>query len=326
MIVDAHMHIFRAPNWSMRAQPGAGRGWVRWVRWYDMPPEEAQRRYLHSVANHLDPDGRKTLARMDEAGCDVSVMMPMDRGLPYNDEGLVSITDRNEGCYELTQLHPGRLSSFCGVDPRRPYAADLLRRGLREWGMKGLKLYPPTGFYPDDEIVYPLYKICAEHDVPVLFHQGHSGGRLRSRYAHPMYVDTVAADFPELRLVLGHGGQIQGWGHEALAVAIYKTNVHIEFSLWQHWASVDELVQTFVWIRDRIGIDRLIFGSDMTNVEVSLTLKQWVDTVKMFPEWAKQRGYRLSADEIDLVLGGNAARAYNLPEMNRAATVGRVPA
>jgi predicted TIM-barrel fold metal-dependent hydrolase len=313
VIVDGHMHIFRAADWTIRARPGAGRTWVRLVRWYDQPSEVAEARYQATVAEHLDPDGHKTIARMDEAGCDVSVMMPMDRGFAYGDASMVSIEQRNEGCLELTQLHPGRLYSFCGVDPRRPKAADLLRRGLREWGMKGLKLYPPTGFSPDDEIVYPLYRICVEHDVPVLFHQGHGGGPMKSKYAHPMHVDSVAADFPELRLIMGHGGQIQAWADEALSVAIYKTNVYIEFSLWQHWASVDELVRKFVWMRDRIGADRLLFGSDMTNIEVSLTLKQWIDTIKMFPEWAKQLGSRITADEIDLALGGNASRVYRLP-------------
>lgn len=96
-------------------------------------------------------------------------------------------------------------------------------------------------------------------------------------------------------------------------MAIYKTNVHLELSLWQHWASVDDLVRTFVWIRDRIGIDRLLFGSDMTNVEVSMTLKEWVDVIRMLPEWAKQLGFRLIPDEIDLVLGGNAERIYRIP-------------
>ena len=123
--------------------------------------------------------------------------------------------------------------------------------------------------------------------MPVLLHQGHSGGRLKSKYGHPMYVDSAAADFPEVRFILGHGARFETWAKEAMSVAIYKTNVHLEISLWQHWASVDDLVRTFVWIRDRIGIDRLLFGSDMTNVEVSMSLKEWVDVIRMLPEWAQ---------------------------------------
>jgi predicted TIM-barrel fold metal-dependent hydrolase len=307
------MHIFREPSWAPSGRSATWQSWARQVRWYDRPIEEAEERHAASVANAWDPDGSKTIARMDEAEVDVSVMMPMDRGLLFGDEGFVPIEEKNRGCYELTQLHRGRLYSFCGVDPRRPYAADLLRRGLREWGMKGLKLYPTTGFYPDDEIVYPLYRICVEEGVPVLLHQGHSGGRMKSKYGHPMHVDAVAADFPELNIVLGHGGRIETWAHEALSVAIYKSNVHIDISLWQHWLSVDELVKKIVWMRDRLGIQRVLFASDMTNVEVSMTLKEWADTIRTLPEWAKQLGYRLTQDEVDLILGGNAARLYQLP-------------
>lgn len=313
-IVDAHMHIFREPSWNPSSGKASADSWIRQVRWYDGDLEEARARYRRSVAECWDPDGSKTIARMDEAGVDISVMMPMDRGLLTNDEGVVPIEEKNEGCYELTQQWPGRLYSFCGVDPRRPLAAKLFERGLTDWGMLGLKLYPTVGFYPDDRIVYPLYELCVEHDAPVLLHQGHSGGGLKSKFGHPMHVDAVAADFPDLKIVLGHGGRIETWGREALSVAAYKTNVHIEISLWQHWTTIDELVRLIVWIRDRIGLDCLLFGSDMTNVEVSLSLKQWVDTIRMLPEWAKQLGYRLSNEEIRMVLGDNAIRLYKIPQ------------
>jgi uncharacterized protein len=312
-VVDAHMHIFREPSWNPQNTAHNPDSWIRQVRWFDQDLAEARERYAASVRDCWDPDGSKTIARMDDAGVDASVMMPMDRGLVLGDEGFIPIEKKNEGCYELTQKWPGRLFSFCGVDPRRPYARDLLIRGLTEWGMLGLKLYPTTGFYPDDEIVYPLYEACCEHDVPVLLHQGHSGGRLKSKYGHPIHIDSVAADFPDLKIIMGHGARLETWAREALSVAIYKTNVHIEISLWQHWGSVDELVRLFVWIRDRIGIDRLIFGSDMTNTEVSMSLKEWLETIAMFPEWAKQLGLRLTEEEISLVLGGNAKRIYKIP-------------
>ena len=222
---------------------------------------------------------------------------------------------------EAIKRWPNRfIGMYVSLDPLRPGTdaiAELNRQidEVEAAGQKplGLKLYPTTGFYPDDEIVYPLYEVCCDHDVPVLLHQGHSGGRLKSKYGHPIHVDSVAADFPDLKIIMGHGARLETWGKEALSVAIYKTNVHIEISLWQHWASVDELVRLFVWIRDRIGIDRLLFGSDMTNTEVSMSLREWVETIAMFPEWAKQLGFRLTEEEIGLVLGGNAKRVYKLP-------------
>ena len=178
-----------------------------------------------------------------------------------------------------------------------------------------MKLYPTNGFYPDDEdVVYPLYRFLRERDLPVLLHQGHSAGRHKSKYGHPIYVDSAAADFPELRFVLGHSARYETWAHEAISVAIYKTNVHLDMSLWQHWISPDELVRKLVWMRDRIGPDRILFGSDMAGIEVSLTLKQWVDQFRMAPEWAKQLGYRLPQHHIDLILGENTRRIYRIDE------------
>lgn len=198
MIIDAHMHVIGAPNWL----PSTGLGfdalaktWAREVRWFD-DIEAGVQRFVRSVEKCWDPSGEKAIARMDEAGVDASMMMPMDLGLAVNDEGVIPIEEKNRLCAELTQKHRGRLYSFCGVDPRRPQALELLKRGLTEWGMKGLKLYPTAGFYPDDPIVYPLYRLCAEHGVPVLLHQGHSQGRFKSKYGHPMYVDSVAGRFP----------------------------------------------------------------------------------------------------------------------------------
>lgn len=312
------MHIFGAPDWLPgfeRADPGqmSNTGtWAREVRWYD-DLEGAPSRFRGAIADCWDPRGEKTLARMDEAGVDISVMMPMDHGYRVHDEGVIPIREKNRLCAELTRRHAGRLYSFCGVDPRRPDALDILRQGVEEFGLVGLKLYPTTGFYPDDDVCVPLYRFCAERGLPVLLHQGHSAASLKSKYGHPMHADAVAADFPDLAIILGHGGRIETWGQEAISVAIYKTNVHLDISLWQHWLSVDGFVEKFAFLRDRVGLDRVLFASDMTNIEVSLTLKAYVDLIRSLPEWAKQKNMRLPQEEIDLVLGGNAVRIYRLP-------------
>jgi predicted TIM-barrel fold metal-dependent hydrolase len=164
--------------------------------------------------------------------------MPMDHGFRVGDVGVVSIEEMNYRSCEIAAGSGGRIVSFCGVDPRRRGAVELLRKAVEEWGAKGLKLYPTNGFYPDDaELCYPLYEVVMEFGLPVLLHQGHSGRGQKSKFGHPMYVDAVAADYPELPLVLGHSGRWEGWSREAFAVAIYKTNVYLDLSLWQHWGA-----------------------------------------------------------------------------------------
>jgi predicted TIM-barrel fold metal-dependent hydrolase len=312
LVVDCHMHLIE-PDWNPQdITRGMSQSWARQVRWFDPPKSDPA--YLERAQNAAwDGTGAQAVARMDDAGVDVSVMMPMDHGLLLGEEGVIPIAEKNRLCAEAARNHPGRLYTFCGVDPRRPDALAILTRAVDEWGAIGLKLYPPNGFYPSDEVVYPLYRFCVERDIPVLLHQGHSAGHQKSKFAHPVHVDTAAADFPDLKLVMGHSGRLETWSHEALSVAIYKTNVHLDLSLWQHWISPDELVRKIVWMRDRIGPDRILFGSDMAGIEVSLTLRQWVHEFRMLPEWAKQLGYRIPGAEIDLILGENTRRVYKIP-------------
>lgn len=314
LVVDCHVHIME-PNWNPNMSEGLeglSASWARQVRWYYGPKADPE--YLRkSIEDCWDGTGDRLVARMDEAGVDVSVLMPMDHTWVMPDDDVIPIAEKNRRCREAAARHRGRIYSFAGVDPRRPDAARIIRESFEE-GAVGLKLYPTNGFYPDDEVVYPLYELCCEFDRPVLFHTGHSAGRQKSKYSHPMYVDSAAADFPDLRLVMGHSGRFEAWSREALAVALYKTNTYLDLSLWQHFISPDVLVRELAWMRDRIGLDRVMFGSDMVGIDVSLTLAEWVDMVAQVPEWANQLGTRLTPEEIDLVLGEACRRCYRIPD------------
>jgi len=314
LIVDCHMHVIAGTDWfPADLAEGAAKHWWREVRWRGEKSDPDY--FFTAAAEAIDPDGSKAIARMDEAGVDVSCTMPMDQGYRVGDQGLVSIEDMNYRSCEIAAQSGGRLISFCGVDPRRSNAAQLLRKAIEEWGARGLKLYPTNGFYPDDtELCYPLYDVVGEHGLPVLLHQGHSGRGQKSKYGHPMYVDSAAADYPEVSFVLGHSARWETWSDEAFGVAIYKTNVYLDTSLWQHWASPEEICKKVLWLRDRVGIDRVMFGSDMAGIEVSWTLREWVEQIKLFPELAKQHGSALSQEELELLLGLNAARIYRIEQ------------
>ena len=314
LVVDCHVHILE-PDWNPGTEDGLeglSESWARQVRWYYGPKVDPDH-LRASIAECWDGSGDKLVARMDAAGVDVSVLMPMDHSWVLGEEGVLPIAEKNRRCREACARHEGRIFSFVGVDPRRPDAEAIVREALAD-GAIGLKLYPTNGFYPDDPICDPLYRACLDHDVPVLFHTGHSAGRQKSKYGHPMYIDSVAADHPELRLVMGHSGRFEGWSREALAVALYKTNTYLDLSLWQHFISPDELVRQLVWMRDRIGLERVLFGSDMVGIDVSLSLAQWADLIRSMPEWANQLGYRLLPAEVDLVLGESCRRCYRIPD------------
>jgi uncharacterized protein len=316
-VIDAHMHCIAGADWFPPDYGGAEKHWWREVRWRG---EKKSLAYFEAaLAEMPDPDGTKALARMDEASIDVSVTMPMDHGINFGDEGMVPIAEQNRISCGYAAATDGRIRSFAGVDPRRPGAADLIRTAIDEWGAIGLKLYPTNGFAPDDPIVYPLYDIVAERGLPVLLHGGHSGRRQKSKYGHPMLVDAAAADYPEVNFIIGHSARWEGWSKEAFTVAVYKTNVILDMSLWQHWASPDQICQGMLWLKDRVGLDRVVFGSDMAGIEVSWTLAEWANQIWSFEEISKQLGGEITEDELKLVMGGNAARLMALEPLTGCA-------
>jgi predicted TIM-barrel fold metal-dependent hydrolase len=314
MIVDAHVHVNGDPGWgSPTMRQGFGRIWPRLVGW------TGDRATLdHSTASRsaaIDPTGERCVAEMDEAGIDASVMMPIDAGVRFDDVEW-SIEAINEASAELARRHPGRLYSFLGVDPRRRNALELFRRGILEWGMKGLKLYPPMGFYPSDECCRPLYEAAIDLGVPVLGHCGLGSPPLKSRFAHPLAFEDAAADYPELQLILAHAGMAHAWLDEAIMVAIYKPNVYLDPSTWQAWLTEEEFVRTIAFIRDRVGIHRLLFASDRFGIGPAIPQREWVGQFRRLPEVGPRYGVEFTPGEIDLVLGGNAVKLMRLDELS----------
>ena len=113
------------------------------------------------------------------------------------------------------------------------------RRLLASGRVRGLKLHPPIQeFFPNDRLAYPLYELFAEAKLPVLFHTGHSGigtgmrggGGIRLKYGHPMPIDDVAVDFPDMPIVMAHPSF--PWQDEAISVCLHKPQVYIDLSGW----------------------------------------------------------------------------------------------
>ena len=120
------------------------------------------------------------------------------------------------------------------------------RHEIREF-----KFHPSLqAFPPDDHLAYPLYDALQELGIVAVFHSGQTGigaglpggGGIRLRYSNPMALDDVAADFPDLRIVIAHPSF--PWQDEALAVATHKPLVHIDLSGWSPKYFPPQLVST----------------------------------------------------------------------------------
>ncbi len=204
---------------------------------------------------------------------------------------------RTETVIELCRAAPDFFLPFASVNPNTdPDPAGLLRRYVREGPVHGLKLYPSYQFfYPNERRVYPIYEACVEHGLPVLLHVGTSvipGTRLR--YCDPVHLDDVAVDFPELPIVMAHGGR--GWWYDACAtLASLHRNVYIDVAglvpskLLEHFPALERLA------------DRVVFGSD------------WPAMPKSVDHNARRiASLGLSSEATEKILYRNAARLLGL--------------
>jgi len=208
--------------------------------------------------------------------------------------------------------HNDVLIPFGSVDPRRPDAVARVHALVEDAGVRGFKFHPTVqGFDPSDERYYPVFEAIRDAKVPALFHTGQTGigagmpgGRgFRLGLSRPGLLEPVAADFPDLQVIMAHPSV--PWQDEALAIAVHKTNVWIDLSGWRPKYFPPELVR----YANTLIKDRVLFGTDFPL----LTPDRWLDD-------AQHVGF--SADAMPGILRGNAMRLLGLiPRTETATTV-----
>ena len=208
----------------------------------------------------------------------------------------------NDEVLAAAEANPDVLIPFGSVDPHKGKLGVREARELIERGVRGFKFHPNIqAFWPNDRSWYPLYEVIAEAGLIALFHSGTTGigagmpggGGVRLKYSNPMLVDDVAADFPELDIILAHPSF--PWQEEALAVAVHKPNVYIDLSGW----SPKYFPEILVRYTNTLLKDKMLFGSDYPLI----TPDRWLADFEKL-------GIR---DEVrPLVLKENAARLLGL--------------
>jgi predicted TIM-barrel fold metal-dependent hydrolase len=243
-ITDVHIHV----------QP-----------WREVKPEvlaamrrgkEAEWDVLAQVAN----DPRALLEIMDRAGV-------WRVGLVhYPDPDVMGFSaGTNTFAARYAQADPVRLLPYGGVHPRltRDPAGDVDR--LMELGIRALKIHPPHQLFPANaytdglEALAAIYRRCEERGLPVMVHTGTSiFPGARSKYGNPMELDDVAIDFPDLTILLAHGGRPL-YMEEAFFVLRRHKNVWLDVSgippakLLHYFPRLTELVDRVLWGTDWPG-------------------------------------------------------------------------
>ncbi|MFL2783462.1 MAG: amidohydrolase family protein [Dehalococcoidia bacterium] len=252
--IDMHVHIPR--------QPGLEKS--------DM--EQTLRDYFKLGESVEDVENMaKRYESMDMLGVLVSINSETSTG----EKG-----DSNDYISEIVTSYPGRFIGFAAIDPwQEKKSVEELERAVKDLSLKGLKLHPvQQAFYPNDEKFYPLYEKAMDLNIPVLFHSGMAasgsgmagGGGMKLKYSAPIPgMDDVAADFPNLTVIMAHPGW--PWIEEQIAVALHKPNVYLDLSGWLPRYIPKQLIDE---ANTRLQ-DKVLFGSDYPFITPDRWLKDW---------------------------------------------------
>jgi predicted TIM-barrel fold metal-dependent hydrolase len=168
------------------------------------------------------------------------VILPMD--MTYMKAGTLSepLAEQHKELEQLQQGYPGLIVLFAAVDPRHPNIVASTIDLLERHGFRGIKLYPPLGYHPDDPALADLYRYASEHAIPVLSHCSRRGVLYRGkvsaailrnrasegespklsnkekiiRLADPANFVPVLDKHPTLKLCVAHFGGDEEWAKD----------------------------------------------------------------------------------------------------------------
>jgi predicted TIM-barrel fold metal-dependent hydrolase len=211
--------------------------------------------------------------------------------VPNSVEDLISGAARNNDV----------LIPFGTVDPLKENAVDRVHAQVA-LGVKGFKFHPSMqAFEPNDRRFYPIYEAIAVAGVPALFHTGQTGmgsglpggHGIKLRYSDPMLLDDVAADFPNLTVVMAHPAV--PWVDAQIAIATHKANVYLDLSGYSPKYFPPQLVRAL----GRQLRTKALFGTDYPYVQLD--------------RWQKDfAALDLDAELASLVYKENALRVLGL--------------
>ncbi len=190
----------------------------------------------------------------------------------YPSPDLMGFSDDTNGfAARYAQAAPERLLPYGGVHPRFTTDPEGQVEELLQLGIRCLKIHPPHQVFPANahtmglEALGRIYRRCEERGLPVMVHTGTSiFPGARCKYGRPMELDDVAIDFPDLTILMAHGGRPL-WMDEAFFILRRHRNVHLELSgippkkLLEYFPRLEEVGDRIVWGTDwpSPGVDDL---------------------------------------------------------------------
>jgi uncharacterized protein len=165
------------------------------------------------------------------------VVLPMDMAFMNAGQPAKTLDKQHHELRLLRDKYPAQVIPFAAVDPRREDVVEDTIVLLEQQNFRGIKLYPPLGFHPNDEALADLYEYAADHEVPIVAHCSRRGVHYRgtpppgilsdpetgqplpavagdepiTRLADPDNYLPILSRHPNLKLCLAHFGGDEEW-------------------------------------------------------------------------------------------------------------------
>jgi hypothetical protein len=170
---------------------------------------------------------------------------------------------------------PDLFIGFLGLDPHKGMAAvGQLVRAVAEQGFRGASIDPYLARIPADHArYYPLYAKCCELGVPLVITTGPATlvpGAVMD-HASPRHIDRVASDFPELAIVISHGGY--PYVGEAILTAQRNANVYLDLSEYER----APMAEAYIQAANTMISDRVLFASAHPFVDFRQSLALYAE-------------------------------------------------
>ena len=239
------------------------------------------------------------ITSMDEDGIDISLVLAnftSDTGLSTK-EGI-----------EVSKRFP-RLKIIGNFDYSKIDAQQIeeLERLLKEKLILGVKFYLGyEHYYPNDKKLHSFYAFCEEQNFPVIFHTGvlEQGSKGLLKYSHPLSIDELAANFPNLKIVMAHFGN--PWIWDCAAVVAKNENVYVDLSGYfaEHKSIEKDEKECFIKqlseFKFFVGdFKKCLFGTDWPLY----SQKEYLEAVKSLP---------MTDEERDLIFSQNVKTLFRI--------------
>ena len=310
MIIDVHYHFYPSITEQRMAHTikyaiGAAEKMGR-----KMDPDALFKTAMETWPN---PTGEQLIHQMDEAGIDIRIICTVDNS-DMEGNTREAMLQGNRVMTGAAQAYPDRLLTLAGIDPRRPEAPDMMKQCFEEFGVKGLKYHPDHGYNPGCKESYRVLEILAENKGVLLTHTGPLIPPARNKFVEPLLLADIAVDFPEIKVIAAHMGGAVNWRPWA-SLASRQTSLYGDLAARQPFAfaQYELFCRELRNLLDFAGASKVLFGTDDPIYNTVIPTRDWIRRLKDLPTTAPG-GIHFKEEEIDAILGGNAAELLNLQE------------